>query len=353
MSDSTGDLRAAGHNRGLYVVALLTALCTFPLIFMGGLVTSHRAGLAVPDWPNTFGYNMFTFPISHWVGGVFYEHTHRLAGTLVGMLALLLAGWAYFAEPRRRVRWLTYWVLIGVIAQGVLGGLRVVLVDTDLAIIHGCVAQAFFCLTILAAMTMSRWWRRLPPAPLNWGSDTAVLALAATAVVFLQLICGAVMRHYDAGLAIPDLPLAYGRLLPPLDGEGLYRINAWRAAQTGANLEPVTLVQVWVHFAHRVGALAAAGVGTALIVHVLRRHRGQPLLVRQAWLLAVLLAAQLTLGVLVVLLGKPADIASYHVAVGAGVLASTFVISVRAARLVGAPATQPAGIAQPTGAMAS
>src|SRR5688572_1596129 len=140
------------HNSALHRLALLTAAATFPLIFMGGLVTSHGAGMAVPDWPNSYGYNMFTFPPSRWVGGIFYEHTHRLMGTVVGTLAIALAVWAWHtqianaatrlaaAATRRRVtarripsafprsvRWLCLAVLIAVIFQGVLGGLRVVL----------------------------------------------------------------------------------------------------------------------------------------------------------------------------------------------------------------------------------
>src|SRR5919112_5811193 len=99
------------YNRALHVLALLTTAATFPLIFMGGLVTSHGAGMSVPDWPNSYGYNMFTFPPSKWVGGIFYEHTHRLAGTVVGMLSIALALVASRAEPRKWVRRLAYSVL--------------------------------------------------------------------------------------------------------------------------------------------------------------------------------------------------------------------------------------------------
>ena len=93
---------------------------------MGGLVTSHGAGMSVPDWPNSYGYNMFTFPPSKWVGGIFYEHTHRLMGTVVGMLSIALTIAAWKLESRRWVRWLAAAILGAVIFQGVLGGLRVV-----------------------------------------------------------------------------------------------------------------------------------------------------------------------------------------------------------------------------------
>src|SRR5438876_8940711 len=135
----------------LHLIAVLTACATFPLIFMGGLVTSHGAGMSVPDWPNSYGYNMFLFPPRLWIGGILYEHTHRLMGTVVGMLSIALAICAWRLETRRWARWLAISVLGAVIFQGVLGGLRVVLVKLDLAILHACVAQAFFCLAALAA----------------------------------------------------------------------------------------------------------------------------------------------------------------------------------------------------------
>src|SRR5215212_1997748 len=146
------------YSPTLHRLALLTAIATFPLIFMGGLVTSHGAGMSVPDWPNSYGYNMFLFPPSKWVGGIFYEHTHRLMGTVVGMLSIVLCVQAWRTDRRRHVRWLATAVLGAVIFQGVLGGLRVVLVKLDLAIVHACFAQAFFCLSALASVVTSKWW---------------------------------------------------------------------------------------------------------------------------------------------------------------------------------------------------
>src|SRR5437868_11338542 len=184
---------------------------------MGGLVTSHGAGLAVPDWPNSYGYNMFLFPPRFWVGGILYEHTHRLMATVVGMLSIVLCLWAWVTERRRWVRWLAAGVLGMVIFQGVLGGLRVVLVNLDLAIVHACTAQAFFCLAALTALVTSRGWADAPDlshVPGRSGRRLITLAVIAVAVVYLQLVVGAMMRHYQAGLAIPDLPWAYGKALP-------------------------------------------------------------------------------------------------------------------------------------------
>src|SRR3954471_1828654 len=155
-------MKTGRYNPFLHRLALLTAAATFPLIFMGGLVTSHGAGMSVPDWPNSYGYNMFLFPPRLWIGGILYEHTHRLMGTVVGFCSILLAIAAWKLESRRWVRKLCYAVLAAVIFQGVLGGLRVVLVKLDLAIMHACFAQAFFCLAALAAIVTSRGWIHAP-----------------------------------------------------------------------------------------------------------------------------------------------------------------------------------------------
>ena len=214
------------YIRSLHVIALLTATATFPLIFMGGLVTSHGAGMSVPDWPNSYGYNMFLFPPRLWIGGILYEHTHRLMGTAVGMLSIVLAFWAWRVESRRWVRWLATSVLLAVIFQGVLGGLRVVLVKLDLAIVHACVAQAFFCLAALVAVVTSRWWmeqKDLSSTPnVVHGRRLVVTCLLAVIAVYAQLIIGAMMRHYQAGLAVPDFPLAHGKLIPKTDPASIH-----------------------------------------------------------------------------------------------------------------------------------
>jgi cytochrome c oxidase assembly protein subunit 15 len=321
------------YQPGLHRVALLTAAATFPLIFMGGLVTSHGAGMSVPDWPNSYGYNMFTFPPSMWLGrqagGVFYEHSHRLMGSVVGLLSIVLTVWAWRTEQRRWVRWLATSVLGTVIFQGVLGGLRVVLRELDLAVVHACVAQAFFCLAALTAVVTSRWWVQAPETRPANGPGIFRMAVVLVLVVYLQLVAGAVMRHYRAGLAIPDLPLAYGKLLPPVSERGLQAANEFRTWD--AKLERVTLGQVWLHFTHRLGAVAVTLASLALVVRTVRERRRE--LFAAASVLSALLATQLTLGVLTVLWRKPADVASLHVATGALVLVTAFVIAVRAKRL--------------------
>src|SRR4051812_7181963 len=304
---------------------------------MGGLVTSHGAGMSAPDWPNSYGYNMFLFPPRLWVGGILYEHTHRLAGVVVGLLAIALTVIAWRSEQRRWVRWLCAAVLGAVIVQGGIGGLRVVLVELNLAVVHACFAQAFFCLAALVAVVTSRQWIgaddvSADDANAASASGRKLFRLAAVALfsIYLQLVIGALMRHYGAGLAIPDLPLAYGKLLPPFTEEGLRRVNDSRLFDAG--LPRVTLAQVWLHFAHRVGALIVTVHVIPVAIRVLSRHRKQGL-VGPAAAMLVLLAAQVTLGVLTVLYRKPADVASAHVATGALLLVTTFVLAARAARL--------------------
>ena len=182
-------------------LAVLTAAATLPLLFVGGLVTSQSAGLAVPDWPTTFGHNMFFYPWSKMVGGILYEHSHRLVASAVGLLTLILALLLWFYEPRRWVRWLGAGALGFVILQGVIGGLRVVLVDEMLAILHACLAQAFFALAVSLALFTSTEWRDQVQA-LDRADAGRIRRLAAltTGLIYLQAVLGAVVRHTGGGI---------------------------------------------------------------------------------------------------------------------------------------------------------
>lgn len=171
-------------------LALSTAAATVVLIVFGGLVTNTGAALAVPDWPTTFGHNMFLFPWAGMVGGVFYEHGHRLLGALVGVLTVALAAALW---PRGgRLRALGLVALATVIAQGVIGGLRVVLLTDALAMVHGPLAQAFFALVAALAFLTSPAARRP-----RFVSDPILkpLALLAVAVLFGQIVLGALLTH--------------------------------------------------------------------------------------------------------------------------------------------------------------
>src|SRR2546421_1485970 len=190
--------------------AWLTCIATLLLICSGGMVTSKGVGLAVPDWPTTFGYNMFLFPASKWIGGIFFEHTHRLIASTVGFLTIILAAWLWFADPRRWVRMLGIAAVGGVILQGVLGGLRVTMLKDEIGIFHACLAQAFFGLIVIIALVTSRSWRALA-AVASRGKSLRGVALTTTVFIYLQLALGATMRHQHRhrDLAITDFPTAY------------------------------------------------------------------------------------------------------------------------------------------------
>jgi cytochrome c oxidase assembly protein subunit 15 len=169
---------------------MVTWVATLVLVVFGGLVTNTGSALAVPDWPTTFGHNMFFYPWSRMVGGVFYEHSHRLLGALVGLLTLGLAAVLWPAGGRLRALGLT--ALVAVIVQGVLGGLRVVLLQPTLAIVHGCLAQAF--LALLAMIVLATWpGVTAPSAALE--RSTRALGVATAGLVYLQIVFGALLTH--------------------------------------------------------------------------------------------------------------------------------------------------------------
>jgi len=171
-------------------LALATLGATCVLILLGGLVTNTGAALAVPDWPSTFGYNMVLFPWSRMVGGVLYEHSHRLMGALVGLLTLVLAGVLW--REGGRLRRLGLLAVAAVVSQGVLGGLRVVLLEDTLAIFHGCLAQAFFALlAVITLLTAPRGHVTASPVePALKG-----MAVLAAVLVYVQIAFGAFLTH--------------------------------------------------------------------------------------------------------------------------------------------------------------
>ncbi|WP_246146491.1 COX15/CtaA family protein [Rubripirellula lacrimiformis] len=147
--------------RWLHRLCVLAVCLVWPLIWVGGLVTTYDAGMAVPDWPATYGYNLFLYPYKTWLLGpfdLFIEHGHRLLGAVVGFVTIGIVMAAFVGEPRRWVRWLCVGLLVMVIAQGGLGGMRVVLGDRTLAMVHGCFGPAFFAVCVIAAVVTSRFW---------------------------------------------------------------------------------------------------------------------------------------------------------------------------------------------------
>ena len=355
---------------------MLTVVATFILILLGGLVTSTDSGLAVPDWPTTFGYNMFLYPLSKtvsgflfslplnlqadldkgifsaglrkalerneisvsenirittsqpnvkwqiedaenqrtytalksgnrldiYVPGVLYEHSHRLIGSVVGILTVLLTLFIWLKDSRKWMKWLGIVAVLSVIAQGVMGGLRVVHLSLLLAIIHGCLAQLFFALTGSFVLFTSRGWNEASQK--TQPAETALrlrrLGVLTTSLIYIQLIFGAVLRHTGARL---DAHLLFAAL-------------------------------VTIHI-------------FLLAKRILRYHLEHKRLVHTVSMLAGLLALQLMLGI-GAFLGKftvvgqeiatvAITIATLHVMVGALMLLISVLLTLRIYRYTGTP----------------
>ena len=191
----------ASYSPWLHRVARLTAGATFLLIVIGGIVTSTESGLAVPDWPTTFGYNMFLYPLSEMVGGILYEHSHRLMGSLVGLLTVGLFIFVLVKDSRKWLKWLGLVALVAVIVQGVLGGLRVTQINRNFAIVHACLAQAFFALLCgIVWFTSREWWQDKIASVNGTAQKLRRLSLITTCLIYVQLIFGAILRHTGSRL---------------------------------------------------------------------------------------------------------------------------------------------------------
>lgn len=309
--------------------ARLLCFLTLALIFMGALVKSHDAGLSVPDWPTTYGYNMFLFPLSEWRANVFYEHTHRLVASFVGMLTLFLCCWVAFHERRNPTRWVAAAALGAVLLQGVLGGLTVIyLLPAYLSIAHGVLAQTYLLMVVYLSRAFAR--RRAlgsEPASDPASSHTARWALSLTAVVWIQLVIGAIVRHSESGLAIPDFPTMGGHWFPMFDDTMLARINSWRLDYTlssTAFLPDVSLAQVAIHAVHRLWALAVITAYFGVLRIAWRKRTTAPRTTAIAVGSGALLAVQVALGILTVTTQRLPIVASLHVVVGAALLAASW-----------------------------
>lgn len=354
--------------------AWLTVAATVALIAIGGLVTSNEAGMAVPDWPTSYGYGMFFLPIRLWTGGALYEHTHRLWASMVGFMTAVLAFWLYGRKARPLLRvigavliigglatfatsipnkfqhgttslvpgilavlasfwWpacdpadpcLRRWGIIAFIAvavQGILGGLRVTQMADALGVFHGALAQLFLVLLSAMALSMTRFWRELPERTdvVSFTRFRKVLFVVAL-LVFGQLLLGATMRHQHAGLAVPDFPLAHGQFWPATDAAS---IDAYNRARTDArDPNPITAAHVYVHMAHRLVAVGLFAFSIWLLVATKRALGRRHPLARFALGWHILVFLQATFGVFTVLTNKAADVATLHVFFGALTLVS-------------------------------
>jgi len=187
------------YNRAHHAFAVFTAGATFLLIIAGALVTSNDAGLSVPDWPTTFG-SLTKMP--HMVGGVKFEHGHRMIAEFVGVLTIILTIWTWRVERRRWLRILAVAGLGTVIAQGILGGITVLhLLPPAISTAHAASAQTFFCIAVLIALfTGRRWIEEQPRIEFDTRSPSLItLTWLSIFVLYVQLILGAMFRHHGMG----------------------------------------------------------------------------------------------------------------------------------------------------------
>jgi protoheme IX farnesyltransferase len=287
----------------------IVAAAVFFLLIAGALVTSTESGLAVPDWPLSYG--RFMPPM---VGGIFYEHGHRLVAAAVSTLVGLQMAVLLWGEKRRALRRAGVLAFAAILCQAILGGLTVIfLLPPAVSSAHAGLAEIVFALTACLAWTTARRWTSGAIVEDVSPSDGPLLAsayrltLAAAGAVYVQILLGAVMRHTGAGLAIPDFPLAFGSLVPA----------ASSFARRG----------VPIHFAHRLGAIAVTVlVGLAARrLHTLRKACPALASLGAAWI--ALLVVQLTLGAFSIWSKKAVAVTTAHLAVGAlcwltGVLAA-------------------------------
>lgn len=307
---------SAQRVRWPHLLAWCLFLATVVLLAAGALVTSTGSSLAVPDWP--LAYGQFFPPM---IGGILYEHGHRMIAGTVGLLTVLLALVMWRLEPRPWVRNLAWGALGLVVFQGVLGGITVLLLlPKPVSISHALFAQLFFATTVVLVQATAPGWTRL--VGLARGRDgIAVQAVAraaaiTTLVLLLQLVIGATVRHNNAGLAIPDFPLAYGGLIPPLDS-----------------------FPVAVHFAHRVGAVVVLALVGWTVWRALRLRAvpgsGGPLRL-PAFAMGGLVIVQIVLGGTVIWSQRAVTMTTAHLVVGALLLGATVWLAMRGFALAGA-----------------
>ena len=305
----------------------LLVILTLILIFAGALVKSHEVGLSVPDWPTSYGYQMFSFPLTDMIGGIFYEHGHRMIATIVGLMTLILAFTIYYTDHRLWLKKTAFFALGLVIIQGLFGGLTVLLfLPTPVSVIHALLAQTFLMVTILISYGLSK---ERANRMLNESTDYKVLIFPTylgTSLVYIQLIIGALMRHTQSGLAIPDFPLSGGYIIPTFNQEML---NTIQSMQFESGLPFVTLNQIIIHYLHRMGAIAVTISIGWLTWKIIQSKISNERIYRLAGFLITLLIIQVTLGAFTIWSVKEPFITSIHVVNGAVILGVSTLLILR------------------------
>ena len=288
------------------------------LITIGGQVTTKVAGMAVPDWPGTFGHNMFLFPWSQMTACalVFLEHSHRLVASGVGLITLGVMAWVWSTRRDRWARGLSLAAALLVVAQGILGGQRVLQVSWVLGLTHACLAQVFLVVAGSLALVLSLFWSN-PVRSDDLSKARMRMVWALTGVVFLQTILGALMRHEGPGfLAIPDFPKIYNQWFPAYwQPDVLKGINDYRAAELQWPATTASLM-TWQILHRTLGIVAAIGILAGAVWSV--GPSSTPAWWRRGVTLwAALAGTQVFLGILTIWSGRLPEIATLHVLIGA------------------------------------
>ncbi len=322
------------YDARLHYFALVTAIASVVLIVAGALVTSTHSGDSVPDWP--LAYGSLTPPM---VGGIVFEYSHRVIAGLTSLLVGILAIWLWMVRPRRKIRWLGLAAFLAVLAQAVLGGLRVLVVTNAglreflghftgttnflsdrlfFATAHGILGQTVLILLFAITLFLSESWIRhnkinaggpVPGAGARW------ISLLLFGVVFVQLVLGTLIRHANAALVIPDFPLSFGKIIPPFGN--LPAGNGLGFSVLGSDF----IFKVALQFSHRVTAL----VILILAVYLFVAYRKTQQIGGITGLLLALVGLQVILGALNIWIRIPVYTTVPHVAVGALILAVSLI----------------------------
>ena len=294
----------------------LTVFSTLFLIFAGALVKSHEVGLSVPDWPTTYGKQMFAYPISEMVGGIFYEHGHRMVATIVGFFTMVQAIWLGFSQEPQWLKKIGFFALGMVILQGLFGGITVLFfLPPPVSIIHGILAQTFFMITIVLAYGLSI--ERSKRTEISGSSGVKQGAVIMCGLVYVQLILGALMRHTASGMAIPDFPTMGGLWIPTFSETMIHNINS---TLFDLDIDPVSRGQVIIHFIHRLGAIIVTG-SIGFFGYKYGSFAKENKLVFAALVSIIgIVILQFSLGAITVLSERSPYIASFHVVTGAALL---------------------------------
>lgn len=331
----------AQFNPRLAFFSKFICVTTVGLIFAGGVVTSKNVGLAVPDWPTSYGYHMWGLPFSMWKGGVLYEHFHRVLASATGFLVLVMAVWLHVSEKRKKVRWLGIACLVTVLTQGILGGITVKLtLPLAVSVAHAVLAQIFLCLTIVLAYSLSR--EHFNRVNVRETPETNFLrrSIFLVFIILLQLVVAAYMRHdmkHQGGVAIPDFPTVAKRWMPRFNEGAIDWVNSWRTTAVWEHnarfdiSEPIRSSQLAIHFAHRVLAFVLVALCAAFSVAAYRCYHGDGNVLESFYILDALIGMQVILGIFVVWSNKGELVTTLHVMIGAACFGAAVLLALRAA----------------------